>query len=156
MSSDSDEDFLENSFVDVSFIQEILPINEYEYLLSIDENATDSEEKFKQYIEKYKGTIVGNVLTKSMEEILYNIRNETPTQAYYMVCLSDRYRSGQLQDDENQSFEYKWLLASAYKGYVTAISQMADLFAFGNYHFKKNQNIADALNKLLQKNETDT
>jgi TPR repeat protein len=88
-----------------------------------------------------------------MKEILSHVRDKScprqQQQAYHMVCLSDMYRSGELEDDDNQSAESKWLLTAAQQGYIPAIALVAELFTVGNFYFKKDQITADTLYSLI-------
>jgi len=138
----------DNDFIDKSIVEKILPHQQYETLLSFDENAMDSENKFNQLIEKFKGTVVGEVLGQTKEEILSHVRKPSTEQACYMVRLSDQYRCRGLPDDKNQSAESKWLLTAAQQGYILAISQIAELFRIGTFYFKENQDIANKLDAI--------
>jgi hypothetical protein len=132
-----------------SAVQQILP--QYEALQDIDRDAVNSQQKFTQFIARYAGTVTGQVLTQEMDDILCNILSaDHEKSSYAMVCLSDKYRSGELADDEYQSAESKWLLSAALQGYIPAIEQMAEAFAIGTPYFERNQTIANALTQLIK------
>lgn len=115
-------------------------------LVELDYDARVSEAKFAKYIVAYAGSLPGEVMTKNMQNILWHIRTNAPEQSFSMCSIADKYRSGVLEDDAEGSFELKWLLLAARKGYGPALTSIAELYRVGTTpHFSKDLDIATRL-----------